>query len=250
MRPLLFIATAAAVALSHPARAADHSNLEEGLPVQVEDAYPIAKGGREIQALFRYDRTKDGTDRLVLDPRVELGIARNAQLKLSLPVIGGSADERNSGDLGVEAFYNFTQETLALPAIAASVRADFPTGKESAGVDTTWKILASKSVGATSVLQRVHVNLTLKRNAAARADERREHYAAAVGYSRRVGPDTMLVADLLREQEKERGEAMSLVEVGIRRQLTPLTVVAAGVGTGVSSDAPRLRVTFALQHSF
>ena len=34
-------------------QAADHSNLEEGLPVQVEDAYPIAYRGQELQNFVR-----------------------------------------------------------------------------------------------------------------------------------------------------------------------------------------------------
>ena len=38
-----------------PALAADHTNLEEGLPVKVEDAFPIEYGKSEVQGVFVYD---------------------------------------------------------------------------------------------------------------------------------------------------------------------------------------------------
>ncbi len=53
----------------------------------------------------------------------------------------------------------------------------------------------------------------------------------------------------MREQEKEEDIDINLVEAGLRYQLTPLTVIAAGVGVGVGEDSPDLRVTLAFQHS-
>ncbi len=252
MKIVAVIAAAVAFAGAQKVLAADHTNIEEGAPTQIEDAYPLAYGDREVQGVLRYDRTKDGKNRLVLDPRLEFGIARNAQFKLSAPLIGGNADRRNSGDVGAEFFYNFNQESLSVPALAASVRADLPTGKESQGLDTTWKLIATKSLGASEALQRLHLNLSWKNNASPRPDERRNFYVAAVGYSQRAGPDTVFVTDLVREQERERDQQMTLAEVGLRRQLTPLTALSAGIGTRLagSSESPRLRITFALQHSF
>lgn len=48
-------ALAALLALcAGPALAADHSNLEEGLPITIEDAYPIKENGLEVQSYFQY----------------------------------------------------------------------------------------------------------------------------------------------------------------------------------------------------
>jgi hypothetical protein len=151
-----------------PVQAADHLNLEEGLPVQeeglpvqVEDAYPIPYRGREFQGLFRYERTGDHKDRFVLDPRLELGFAPNWEAKLSVPFLLGSADKTGSGDIGLEALYNLNAESLRLPAFTLSARADFPTGRDSAGVDTTLKFITTKTLGNSSLLQRLHLNLSL-----------------------------------------------------------------------------------------
>jgi len=78
MKYLLLIASCL---LPAAAFAADHSNLEEGLPTAIEDAYPIAYEGREIQSLLRYERTDSDDDRGLWDTRIEYGIARNAQVK-------------------------------------------------------------------------------------------------------------------------------------------------------------------------
>ncbi len=241
---------ASLVFLIPTAWAADHTNLEEGLPVTVEDAIPIAYRGREFQGLFRYQRTDDGEDRFVLEPRIEYGLARNWQAKLAVPFYLGNADRTGSGDVGVEVFRNLNQESLALPAFALSVRADFPTGERSEGIDTTAKLLLTKTLGRTSLLHRLHVNLAWKHNAGARVGERGDRFEGVLGYSRLVGPDTVLVGDYVFEQERVKGREGHVLELGVRRQVTPLTVVALGAGAGLSSESPKFRLTAAFQHSF
>lgn len=137
-----------------------------------------------------------------------------------------------------------------MPAFAASLRATLPSGKDSRSLDTAAKFIMTKTLGQSSLLHRVHFKLAWLRNAAAEADERRNRYRAILGYSRRLGPDTMLVADVLREQGEKKGETINMLEVGARRQLTPLTVFAFGAGAGFGADSPRARLTTAIQHSF
>ena len=229
--------------------AADHLNLEEGLPTQVEDAYPIAYRGREVQTHLSYEHMDDGTDRLTLQPQFEFGFARNAQAKITVPVYLGDADKKNSGNIGLEAFYNFNTEGIYLPALAISARADLPTGRHAAGIDTKLKAIATKSITRTG-LDRIHVNAAWKRNAGAEAMEREHMYHLVFGYSRRVGPDTVLVADYVREQEEEKGKTVDIIELGVRHQLTPLTVLSVGAGAGVSEDPPDLRGVLGFQKSF
>jgi hypothetical protein len=117
-----------------PAQAADHVNLEEEIPVQVEDAYPIPCRGREFQGLLRYERTDD-KDRFRFEPRLELGIAPNWQARLSAPFLLGSADKTGSGDVRLEAFYNFNMESLRLPAFAlALARSQYEPAHSHAGL--------------------------------------------------------------------------------------------------------------------
>lgn len=246
----LLFGLATAFVLAGTGHAADHTNLEEGLPVQVEDAYPTAYLNREFQFLGRYERTAKGENQYVVEPRLEYGFARNWQARINVPFTLGQGDKRGSGDIGLEAFYNFNTESLKLPAFALSARALLPTGRDSSGVDTEFKFIATKSLGYAEQLQRVHLNLIYHVNSNSRADERANRYAAIVGYSQRVTPDTIFVADYVREQEKERGATSNIVEVGLRRQLTPLKTVSLGLGAGIGNQSPDFRATLGYQQSF
>lgn len=230
-----------------PAQAADHLNLEEGLPTEVEDAYPIPYKGLEVQSLLRYERNGN-EDRLLIEPRLEYGIAPNTQARISVPFSFGDGGEDNIEDVGVELFYNFNSESVSVPAFAISVSADLPTGPESASVDPTVRLLATKSIGNAN-MDRLHLNLGYSRNFAPQAGERRDQFSAILGYSRRINSDTMLVSDFVFEQDKEADTDAYLLELGIRHQLDPLTVFSVGAGAGLTSDSPDVRVTLGIQRS-
>ena len=246
----ILLGLTASAMLASTAHAADHTNLEPGLPLEVEDAYPTGYLNREFQFSGRYERTADGGNQFVLDPRLEYGFARNWQARINVPFILGGGDKRGSGDIGAEVFYNFNTESLKLPAFAASVNLTAPTGRDSSGLDSSFKLIATKSLGYAEKLQRVHLNLTYFNNASARFDERSNGYAAVVGYSQRVGPQTIFLADYARQQQKERNKTSDILEVGLRYQQTPLTALSIGLGAGVSKDSPDFRATLGLQRSF
>jgi len=225
----------------------DHFNLEEGLPTRVEDAYPTAFRNREFQVGPQYDRSNGGKDRFLLNPRLEIGPFRNAELGITVPVFLGSADKTGSGDIRVDALYNFNTESLALPALAVAARADFPTGIDRRGVDAEFKLLATRSIG--NRLDRLHLNVIYMRAGNPGPGERRDRYAVILGYSGRLGPDMILVANVLRELERDKGIESNLVELGVRRQVTPLLVVALGAGAGIGDESPDVRVTAGLQYT-
>ncbi|MEW6270181.1 MAG: hypothetical protein AB1689_12895 [Thermodesulfobacteriota bacterium] len=238
-----------AASAATPAAAADHSNIEEGLPIEVEDAFPIAYRGRELQGRFRYERQDGGEDQYLLEPRLELGVLPNAQVRIGSRFLMGPADRTTSRDVDLEGLYNFNQESVLLPAFALSARARFPTGVDSAGVDTRVKALATKTLGPAPRMERVHLNVAWDHEAAAGAGERSDRYLVVVGYSMRLDPDTILVADFVRQQEREHGADANIVEAGLRYQLTPQTVLVAGAGAGIGEESPDVRATVGFQHS-
>jgi hypothetical protein len=229
--------------------ASDHHNLEEGLPISIEDAYVIGQWGREIQLATSYERTDEGDDRMVIDPRIEAGIARNWQAKIHAPFYAGSAGHQDSGNIGLEAFYTFNTETLALPAFALSGGAELPTGEDSAGVDTTAKFLVTRTITEHG-MNRMHFNVSVHRDAGAPDDQRDYRYKAIVGFSRPWGPDTLLVADVLREEQREDDKESNVIEVGLRCQVTPRLVLTGGAGAGVGDESPDVVASLGLQRSF
>jgi hypothetical protein len=225
----------------------DHINLEEGLPTRLEDAYPTAYRNREVQFFTRYERTREGEDRVTLNPRAEFSLARNWQFKVAAPFYTGSADRTGSGNVRMEAFYNFNVESLYVPAFALVGGVEFPSGKDSAGVDTTAKAILTQTI--SNRLDRLHLNAEITHNAGRMLDERSTRFTGVFGYSGRLGPDTILITDIVRQQERRRGENSNIIEVGIRRQLSPLMVLSVGAGAGVGDQSPKVLITIGIQRT-
>lgn len=230
---------------------ADHTNLEEGLPVEVEDAYPTPYLNREVQGFLRYERTDEGKSFGAFQPRLEYGLARNWQATLEAPFFAGRSDDtEGSGDARLSLLYNFNTESEYLPAFALAAGADFPSGKHSRGVDPRAKLILSKMPWTSYRLFRLHLNLEWMRNSKRSEDEREERLKGVLGFSCRAGKDSTFVADIVREQEREKRENSTMVEAGIRTQLTPLTVLSFGAGAGMGEESPDYRITVGAQHSF
>lgn len=239
--------------IAFTAHAADHTNLDEGLPVTIEDAFPIPYRQHEVQALGQYDRVRDdpkGNDLFTLEPRFEAGLFRNFQASLGVPYRLGNASERDSGDVNIEGLYNFNAETLDLPAFALKAGVGVPFGRDSQGAQTILKGILTKTLGATWNSHRVHLNAAwLHKFDRRKEEERSDGYLIGIGYSQPVASDTVVVADLAREHQIDEDREANLVEAGVRWQLTPLTVVSAGVGAGFLDESPRFRALIGIQHS-
>lgn len=234
------------------ARAHDHSNLEEGIPLEIEDSYAASYLSREFQLASRFERTAEGKDVWMLVPRLEVGLpVRNSELSLSLPFEFGSAvAEEGLRNIGVELLYNFNTEGKYLPAFAIAGEIEFPTGNGPEGVDTALKFIATRTIGWTSLLQRAYFNAAWLHNDDPQPHERDDRYKIVVGYAVHAGADTMILADYIHEQELERGVTSNIAELGVRRMLNPLTVIAVGAGVGLDNDSPDFRIRFGLQKSF
>lgn len=246
----IFCSAAFLCAIAVSGSASDHNNLDENLPLRIEDAYPIEYYGREMQGAFLYERTSDGTDFFKIESRLEFGFAPNWQGTIIVPFQYGSAVPDGIGNVAIEALYNFNTEGICLPAFSLSGRADFPTAPDSQGVDTTAKFIFTKSLGRTSFLNQLHVNVEWMHNAGARPNERENRYGVIVGWSVHLGPDTIGIIDYIHEQEKAQGKTSDILEIGVRRQVTPHLVLSAGAGVGLTDESPDFRAVFGIQQNF
>ena len=248
-----------------PANAADHTNLEGGLPITIEDAYAIKQGGLEFQSYFQYDRTRrdrKGPDRFTVVPRLEYGAFQNFQIAVEAPYRLGNASNADQGDFRTQAFYNFNTEGLVLPAFAVAAGVTQPYGPGHGGTETELKFLATKSLGPLDpngstpfsyVPRQLHFNASWFHNynpLTGMDAERRDRYRVGVGYSQPVTNDLVLVADVYRETDRERGRATNLAEIGARYIVTPQTVVVGSVGVGFGGDRSQdFRAVVGFQHT-
>jgi outer membrane putative beta-barrel porin/alpha-amylase len=237
-----------------PASAIDHKNLDEGRPLRLEDAYPIASGEIAIEAGGGFRLVRQGANQGFFPVELLYGAFPNFQLGLGTVLFTDphEVDDRpKSGDLHLSTLYNFNQETINVPAFALKLGLDVPTGVDSRGVGVEIKGIITKSIERLSL----HLNAGYEFLTDSRDDERNGRYDLALGFSYPVGAPQFtratLVGDVFAEQAVRRGENTVVgVELGLRYQLTPRIVWDVGVGTEFAGPADRSRFLFQTGFSF
>jgi len=223
--------------------AIDHKNLDEGRPVRLEDAYPIAAGEIAVEAGAGLTLQRRGANRGVFPVEMLYGALPNLQIGLGTVL---STDPREiedrpkSGDLRLSALYNFNQETITLPAFALKLGLDAPTGVDARGFAVEAKGIVTKSIERLGL----HLNAGYEFLTQAREDERDGRYKLALGASYPIGAPKFtratLVGDVFAEQATRQNEPSIVgTEIGVRYQLTPRTVWDVGIGTEFAGPAHR-----------
>jgi hypothetical protein len=218
-----------------PTWAVDHNNLDEGRPLQMEDAYPIAYGELSAETGVRGSHNRHGDDRVTFPIELLYGAYWNLHLGLGSTLATSPHtidDPEKSGDLRLFGLYNLNQETLRIPALAVKFILDFPSGIRSRGVDTELKGILTRTVGHG----RVHLNAGYQFIGNARDAERDERYEVVLGVQYPWGYPrsftTTVLADVFTRQATRFNETNnSGVEIGLRRQIAPSIILDAGIGT-------------------
>lgn len=234
------------LAAAMPAAGVDvNSNLS---PLEVQDAEPADVGSRSVDVRSRFQRTDDGKNEWLLQPQIKFGLTENLQLDVGTAIVGGHSRE-GSGDLSARLLYRFLEEGQDnwLPTLALSLRADFPSGVDSAGVDTDTRLIMSRKLFGQG---HGHVNLAWLHDAGARPDKREHRYGLIVGYAHAMSQRTNLITDLILRQSQSSGKVEHIAEFGFRHALGKDTVLGAALGWGMNKDAPRYRVLLSVQQGF
>lgn len=235
------------VATAAPPHDPDFGNLEEDMPTRIEDAFVIPHGARELRWVNAFIRTDDNDNVWQTVPKVALGLFPNAQFEVAAPFYIGEY-RRNSGDVQLSLMYNVIREEGFLPAASVKGQVDIPTGKQSKGFDTTLKVLVTKTISETHK-DRIHFNWSWKHNFEDRSGERVDGGLLALGYSRQVTTNMLVIADMSRQKRSDDQE-WNLAELGMRWQVAPRMVLSIGGAYGLGADSPNAIVKTGLQYSF
>lgn len=221
----------------------DYRNLDDDRPTRIEDAYPVERFAFELLTPYRFERALHA-----FIPELAFGIVPNGMLGVKIPIAAvreNGATRWGLSTVRLLALYNFNTESPWLPAVSVRTDAVFPVGSE--GGDETHvalKAIATRSFGRS----RLHLNgsWTFGREGTAAAVEAagRWWYGAAVDRTL-FRHSTLVVAEVyaLRTREAEPVEVNA--SLGLRRQITPVTVFDVGVSRGLRRNAgPELELTF------
>jgi hypothetical protein len=234
-----------------PAAADDHFNLEEGLPVTTEDAYPIVYRGAEFQSVFTYERSRDTDkhDLFSLEPRFAYGLFPRFQITPRVSYALGTADGRDSGTAGIDGVYQLNDETPIVPIFSLSGSFNHPYGFEHSANETVLKLIVAKNIDPEKEGEDIHINLAWTHNYNPTDEERADRYEFGIAYAHPIGEAITLVVDYVREQDLERNKTANLIEAGMRYRVSDELALAAGAGVGIGRDSPSFRFTMGLQRA-
>ena len=231
------IAFLVAAAPAGAALASDHHGVDEGLPIHIEDAFPISFRGVELQVAGRGEALIDGPLRGTLHPELKAGLFRNGHAWLG-GTLATDPDE-HAAEGGV--LVNFNAETPFLPAFSVAARVAWGF---SGLPDLTARGIVTRSFG----VHRLHLNAEATWLGAAEGDESRLRPRLGVAGDRPFGLTTLALVGV-----SVTGGALQdlegLLEAGLRHQLDPDQVLSVGVGLGWAGAAEALAPAMSVGYS-
>lgn len=238
-------------ATPRPARAQiDYRNLDDDRPTRTEDAYPIERYAFEILAPYSFEAERDGTDRHLVVPELEYGVAMNTQLGIKLP---WAATRSRSGLAGLTVFglYNFTTEGPALPALSLRADVAFPVGRL-AGRNTraALKAIVTRSFGRS----RLHLNIARGIGSEANVGEGEalDRWGYGIAIDRTFFRQSLLVVgEVFGAQSVADAPTAVNASLGTRWQWRTTTVFDIGVSRRLKDQlGPDFALTLGLSHAF
>jgi hypothetical protein len=140
---------------------ASYRNLDAGFPVRVEDATVTERYALDLDFLnFRYDALSDSRNRFQYEPQVSYGMLPRTEVWVRLPsYYRESTFTPRSGvaGFGVGAMYQFTVETLHVPALALATELFQPVGRDALPPSYSLKALLTRSFSPG----RIHLNASI-----------------------------------------------------------------------------------------
>lgn len=235
----------------------DHDNIDAGRPLSFEDAEPIARGAFAIEFGLRANFMR--RNRLGFSTPVEFiyGGATDTQFEIGTALcFGDRTDSSDRGirleavDLGI--LHSFRREIRNAPAMAVKFEADLPT---EGGDKASYRLRGILSKAARQY-DRLHLNADIDFIPDAASGDNRTRLGVVLGYTNPIGYpthfDTTALAELsIRQSESSGDPVTTLVGIGVRRQVTPRSVLDFGLQSELSGrDRVPLRLIAGYSTSF
>ncbi len=235
----------------------DHDNIDAGRPLSFDDAEPISFGALALE--FGLSVNFMRRSRLGFATPVEFiwGGALDTQFELATgltfgdrPGSSGRGVRLQAVDVGV--LHSFRREIRNTPAVAVKFEAELPT---ESGEKAAFRLRGILSKAARQY-DRLHLNADIDFVPDADSGFNKTRLGAVLGYTVPIGYpthfDTTALAELSLRQGARRGDpAMTALGIGVRRQVSPRSVLDLGLQTDVSGrDRVSLRLIAGYSTSF
>jgi hypothetical protein len=231
--------------LSH-AVFADVMNLNEFVPTHLEDATPVDEHKTIYQLSGRFDQANP--DVLTWRPDIRYGATKTLQLEASTDTLSGG-NESGSGETKFSAQYTVIKSNNAVPVVAITPFVNFPTGKNSQGLDNGAKLILTSTLKGTMERPetQLHLNYQLLHNSSRKSGERSDEALWAFGLARKIRENMSLVADFFHQDEPNKSHSRDHLEAGIHHQVSKEFYLSYGLGKGIGPTSPQWIGIFSLE---
>jgi hypothetical protein len=230
----------------------DHDNLDKGRPLSFEDAEPIPLGGLAFEFGLTANFLRRNHTRLGMPLGIVYGGAPDTQFELGTGLAWGRGDSFRADHLELGVLHSFRRETRTGPALALRAEAEIPTER---GEEAQYRLRGIMTRGVRQY-DRVHLNLDVDFIPTAGAGANKARLGGIVGYTTPVGYpthfDTTALGEISLRQGERRGDPTIWgAGIGIRRQMTPRSVLDVGIQTELTGrDRVPLRFIAGYSTSF
>jgi len=228
----------------------DVVDVAAGLPVTIDDATVQELGTWSSQLITQYQHGVDGKNPLSIYPQLQYGLFNNAEFSFGIPYDLESVDGSHEDNLATALKYNFVEEQDFVPALALQEELTFPTADNEDGVDVSTTFMLTKHILPQYGVTALYLNASWTRFGKIEADERRNSFSAAAGFSHAITDKTALVADLVEANEEDKGRSDTIAELGFRHGINKDLILSFGSGFGLNHDAPDFSLTFGAEYGF
>jgi hypothetical protein len=230
------------------ASAIDHSKLDYGRPLRIDDAHPLALGEMAIEFGTSVQLSRSNKTEYRFEAAYLYGFAPAMHLEVSAePSLSNSTTE-----FGVGLFLGVTRETQNLPATAIKLAYHNSDGQD----ELSARAILTGQIGPKG---KWHMNGEAIFAMNAPTDQRKTRFAAAIGYSTPIGlpndfSQTLVAAFNLKQSSLVEESVYGSIGIGIRKQIGIREVLDFGIETDLFAPqgAPRtnLRLSVGLSSSF
>jgi hypothetical protein len=218
----------------------DHDNIDKGRPLSFEDAEPIATGGFAYELGLNVNFLRNRRVGFQIPLEFIWGGARNTQFEIgTMAAFGNRANSNRTGfdfdayEVGV--LHSLNRELPGTPAFALK----FEMEAEKEGVfKAHYRVtgIATKTLGQ---YDRLHLNAGVEFVPSAAAGDNKTRVGAVLGFTKPLGYprhfDTTGLAEISLKQGERRGDgAVTGVGLGVRRQISPRSVLDIGLQSELS----------------
>jgi hypothetical protein len=228
---------------------ADPQSLEEGEPIQLEDAWTDPPGQLSLQfsGQLQKRRGPDADQVLEAGPTIKLGALQGVQLSVNPNYERGFGPDGHQGTALFDALVQLTKKDPVWPTFSADVFYGVPYGAGQKTAIWVFRGIASKELGGEDA-PRLHVNFTDYHLTIPGEERRKDQLQFTFGGSVQVGEANGLVADVVRQEAEEPGGGSeTLLEVGYNRDLPDDWTFTLGVGRQVEGRGSAWRVLFSFE---